>query len=136
MRNRHAGQRQRMGRAFTLIELIVVIVIIGILVAVASVAYSSVVSNSRKKAVEASATQVAKVIAGESAAQQRLLTDTEAVASTLTDFPNTSAAAVHVTDKGTPVDGVLTVEQDGLRIDLTLSPIVGSIPTWVPGSAY
>lgn len=51
----------RIGKAFTLIELIVVIVIIGILASVGAVAYNSIIENATLSSKEASADQVAKL---------------------------------------------------------------------------
>ena len=67
--------RLKNAKAFTLIELIVVIVIIGILVAIAAVAYNSIITNSKKSAAEFSASQVAKIIQAKAATAQ-IPTDT------------------------------------------------------------
>ena len=79
--------RLKNAKAFTLIELIVVIVIIGILVAIAAVAYNSIIANSKKSALEASASQVAKIIQAESASSQLLATDKTTPAATEFDDP-------------------------------------------------
>lgn len=61
--------KRRLGRAFTLIELVVVIVILGILAAIAAFAYASFIDRSRQNAVDRTADQVAKAVAGSSAAE-------------------------------------------------------------------
>lgn len=53
--------RLKKARAFTLSELIVVIVIIAVLVAIAAVTYKAVIDNSKKSAVDTAAAQAAKV---------------------------------------------------------------------------
>lgn len=58
-------------RAFTLIELVVVIVILGILAAIGAFAYQNFIDSSRQKAVDLTAEQVAKSVAGKSAAEKR-----------------------------------------------------------------
>jgi len=54
--------RIRKSKAFTLIELIVVVIIIGVLAMIASVAYNQFVTQARDKAVLTSAAEVAKAI--------------------------------------------------------------------------
>jgi type IV pilus assembly protein PilA len=54
-------------KGFTLIELIVVVIIIGVLAAIAAVAYNQFVGNARSTATLASAKQVEKILAAQSA---------------------------------------------------------------------
>jgi prepilin-type N-terminal cleavage/methylation domain-containing protein len=67
--------RFRKTRAFTLIELIVVIVIMGILVAIGAFAYNAIIKSSRADAVSKVASQVAKTIQAHSAANQTAYAD-------------------------------------------------------------
>ena len=82
-------------KAFTLIELVVVIVIIAILAAIAAFAYNSVINNSKKSAIEATAQQVNKsyqaaVAAGGAAAGA----GTGSVVNAIQDLTANSAATI------------------------------------------
>lgn len=59
-------------RAFTLIELVIVIVLIGVLAGIAAVTYSSIVGSSSDAAAESYYTQTMKVLAASSAQTQSL----------------------------------------------------------------
>ena len=109
--------RLKNAKAFTLIELIVVIVIIGILVAIAAVAYNSIIANSKKSALEASASQLAKIIQAESASTQTLATDKTTPAAT--EFDALSAAMkTKYTGDGVKLDAVTGVANDN-KIEVT-----------------
>jgi prepilin-type N-terminal cleavage/methylation domain-containing protein len=91
----------RRPRAFTLIELIVVIVVMSILVAIGSFAYNVVIDHSHKASARAVAEQVARSVQGVSAS-----TGTAAAAMT----PDVRIAAV---SDAADVDAVVTWSDDG-----------------------
>ena len=139
--------RLKNAKAFTLIELIVVIVIIGILVAIAAVAYNAIIDNAKKSGAETSAAQVAKVIAGESAASQVAVnTDANMIAAAAKESGSVAQVAdaaaakaatdgkIHVYD-GTAADGKIFVEKGGWAIEVTKNDAVGQAPTYAKGTA-
>lgn len=137
--------RRSVARAFTLIELVVVIVIIGILIAIPAVTYTSVIDHGKKSALNAAA-QAAKVIQATSAG-------TRAPMNTVTTVtPGFDAAEIELgptyllaTDTGYATDRngdgdttdpgennleIITVEKDGhaARLLLTGVPTGGAYP--------
>jgi prepilin-type N-terminal cleavage/methylation domain-containing protein len=109
-------------RAFTLVELIVVIVIMGILVAVGAFAYNSILQSSRKDAATKSAGQFAATIQAVSAAESRSATD-------LSDSSK-NAAIAEATAAGTTVVwpagvNVVQVKKGEYCTPVTLAPGVG-----------
>jgi len=64
-----AMTRLRRLRGFTLVELIVVVIILGVLVAIAAVSYNKFVGQSKDTAQRASAKQIAEAINAEAATQ-------------------------------------------------------------------
>jgi type IV pilus assembly protein PilA len=104
----------RSSKGFTLVEIMIVVVIIGLLAAMAIPAFKKVRENSIGKAMENDARQIA------SAAQQYFLENagvttipiTVATATGLLDSTQPLAAYVKQISKGTAVTGTLTLDVD------------------------
>ena len=67
-------RRRSLPDAFTLIELVVVVVIVAVLVGLSAVGYTSVIANSRNKATEVSLRQMHKTAMAAAVAEQRSVT--------------------------------------------------------------
>jgi len=110
--------RIRKSKAFTLIELIVVVIIIGVLAMIASVAYNQFVTQARDKAVLTSAAEVAKAI-NAAAAQVGTSPDTQIKGGT-----DPSGATITAASYATPnfVVGGIKVTVIGLTFPATTTP--------------
>jgi prepilin-type N-terminal cleavage/methylation domain-containing protein len=126
-----ARRRANAGHAFTLIELIVVIVIMGILVAVGAFAYNAVIDNSRKMGGRSTAEQVAKTVQGLSASKASSAAELKGSldAQLAGDIP--AGAGVTWAE---PADGALSgqVVKDGYCTPVSFDARVGSKATLGP----
>ena len=126
-------------RAFTLIELIVVIVIIGVLVALAAVAYQSIIANAKRSAFETAVHQSVKLVGSRSAADQVLISAAlvnDVLADTDAGKAGVQTAEKQEYDTVTADDATKTITftRDGNTKTAVWADSVGAIPT-VQGNA-
>ena len=111
----------RKSKAFTLIELIVVVIIIGVLAAIASVAYNQFVGKARTAAVLHSASSVAEAV--------------NAAAADNGTSPNDQLATATYTDPAFEVGGVKVNVVGGTLTATSFSITDGSASACVTGGA-